>query len=47
MVLSVKTSDLRMGDRFYIDRLTADAVELLKGMIAIPSPSFEEETVCS
>ena len=36
-----------MGDRFYIDRLTADAVELLKGMIAIPSPSFEEETVCS
>lgn len=36
-----------MGDRLYIDRLTADAVELLKGMIAIPSPSFEEETVCS
>ena len=36
-----------MGDRLNIDRLTADAVELLKGMIAIPSPSFEEETVCS
>ena len=36
-----------MGDRLNIDKLTADAVELLKGMIAIPSPSFEEETVCS
>lgn len=36
-----------MGDRLNIDRLTADAVELLKEMIAIPSPSFEEETVCS
>ena len=36
-----------MGDRLNIDSLTADAVELLKGMIAIPSPSFEEETVCS
>ncbi len=30
-----------------IDRLTADAIDLLKKMIAIPSPSFEEETVCS
>ena len=30
-----------------IDRLTADAVELLKEMIAIPSPSFEEDAVCS
>jgi acetylornithine deacetylase len=36
-----------MGDRFNIDRLTADAVDLLKGMIAIPSPSFEEGEVCS
>lgn len=30
-----------------IDRLTAEAVELLKEMIAIPSPSFEEDAVCS
>lgn len=30
-----------------VDRLTEDAVELLKEMIAIPSPSFEEEAVCS
>ena len=30
-----------------IDRLTADAVELLKEMIAIPSPSFEENEVCN
>ena len=29
------------------DRLTADAVELLKDMIAIPSPSFSEEEVCA
>ena len=27
--------------------LTSDAVELLKEMIAIPSPSFEEDAVCS
>ncbi|MBR2064097.1 MAG: M20/M25/M40 family metallo-hydrolase [Bacteroidales bacterium] len=29
------------------DRLTADAAELLKDMIAIPSPSFSEEEVCA
>ena len=36
-----------MGDKLNIDRLTADAVELLREMIAIPSPSFEETAVCS
>jgi len=36
-----------MGNILNIDRLTADAIDLLKEMIAIPSPSFEEETVCS
>lgn len=30
-----------------IERLTAEAVELLKRMVAIPSQSFEEEDVCS
>lgn len=30
-----------------INRLTSEAVELLKAMIAIPSPSFEEDAVCS
>ena len=30
-----------------IQRLTAEAVRLLKGMIAIPSPSFSEGEVCS
>ena len=30
-----------------INRLTEDAVSLLKEMIAIPSPSFEEDAVCS
>lgn len=30
-----------------INRLTEDAVNLLKEMIAIPSPSFEEDAVCS
>ena len=30
-----------------IERYTAEAVELLKGMVAIPSPSFCEEAVCS
>lgn len=30
-----------------IQSLTSDAVELLKEMIAIPSPSFEEDAVCS
>lgn len=29
-----------------IERLTVEAVELLKEMIAIPSPSFEEDAVC-
>ena len=33
-----------MGDRMEI--LTAEAVELLKDMIAIPSPSFSESAVC-
>ena len=33
-----------MGDR--MERLTAEAVELLKEMIAIPSPSFSESAVC-
>jgi acetylornithine deacetylase len=33
-----------MGDK--IQRLTAEAVELLKDMIAIPSPSFSESAVC-
>ncbi len=36
-----------MGDKLNINRLTAEAVELLKGMIAIPSPSFSEEEVCT
>ena len=36
-----------MEDKLNIDRLTADAVELLREMIAIPSPSFEETAVCS
>ena len=30
-----------------IERLTVEAVELLREMIAIPSPSFEEDAVCS
>lgn len=30
-----------------IDRLTAEAVQLLKEMVAIPSPSFSEDTVCT
>lgn len=30
-----------------IDRLTAEAVQLLKEMVAIPSPSFSEEAVCT
>lgn len=36
-----------MGNILNIDRLTADAIDLLKEMIAIPSPSFEEEEVCN
>ena len=31
----------------HINILTADAVQLLKEMIAVPSPSFEEDAVCS
>lgn len=31
----------------YIERLTAEATGLLKGMVGIPSPSFEEDAVCS
>ena len=30
-----------------IQRLTSEAIQLLKEMIAIPSPSFEEDAVCS
>ena len=30
-----------------IERYTAEAVELLKEMVAIPSPSFSEDAVCS
>lgn len=30
-----------------IDRLTAEAVTLLREMVAIPSPSFSEEAVCT
>ncbi len=29
------------------NRLTTEAIELLKGMIAIPSPSFSEDKVCT
>jgi acetylornithine deacetylase len=29
-----------------IERLTVEAVDLLREMIAIPSPSFEEDAVC-
>lgn len=36
-----------MNKETLINRLTAESVELLKEMIAIPSPSFEEEGVCS
>ena len=35
-----------MVDRQLIEILTADAVELLKEMVAIPSPSFSEYAVC-
>ena len=31
----------------YIRTLTAEAVDLLKEMVAIPSPSFSEDAVCS
>lgn len=36
-----------MIDKEHIHKLTEDASELLKGMVAIPSPSFREEEVCS
>ena len=35
-----------MVDRQLIEILTADAVQLLKEMVAIPSPSFSEYAVC-
>ena len=34
-------------DRNHIEKLTAEAAELLKEMIAIPSPSFSEGKVCT
>lgn len=34
-------------DNSYIQKLSDEAVQLLKGMIAIPSPSFSEGEVCS
>lgn len=36
-----------MTDSKNIEKLTAEAVELLREMVAIPSPSFHEDTVCS
>lgn len=36
-----------MTDSKNIEKLTAEAVELLKEMIAIPSPSFHEDEVCN
>ena len=36
----------RMEDKI-IQRLTSEAIQLLKEMIAIPSPSFHEDQVCS
>ena len=36
-----------MIKREHIQMLTADAVELLKGMVATPSPSFSESAVCN
>ena len=35
-----------MDNNGYIRTLTAEAVELLKEMVAIPSPSFSEDAVC-
>ncbi len=35
-----------MAEKQMIETLTADAVELLKEMVAIPSPSFSESAVC-
>ena len=36
-----------MTDSKDIEKLTAEAVELLREMVAIPSPSFHEDAVCS
>ena len=36
-----------MADIRNIEKLTAESVELLKEMVAIPSPSFHEDAVCS
>ena len=36
-----------MTDSKNIEKLTAEAVELLREMVAIPSPSFHEDAVCS
>jgi acetylornithine deacetylase len=36
-----------MSDSKNIEKLTAEAVELLREMVAIPSPSFHEDAVCS
>ena len=36
-----------MDVKAYIQKLTEDAADLLRGMVAIPSPSFKEEEVCS
>ena len=35
-----------MNQDKHIQTLTAEAVELLKEMVAIPSPSFSEDEVC-
>ena len=35
-----------MVDKQLTERFTEDAVELLKEMVAIPSPSFSESAVC-
>ena len=37
----------RIMDNSYIQKLSSEAAELLKEMIAIPSPSFNEGEVCS
>lgn len=36
-----------MTDSKNIEKLTAEAVELLREMVSIPSPSFHEDAVCS
>ena len=52
--VSVKRADLRtegLGnttmDRNKIHKLTAEAIDLLREMVAIPSPSFSEDAVCT